>query len=1153
MVKRRMLLLLRGKNSKSATTLRAVPANPENQEDVQHSGARELAIPESLFIDNIKLPSSITSGTTSPTKSTTIWRKKHIAKPTGTKRASKKSKSFDSQASIIGTYKDGKIQWQRRGEIVTLDSNKDTKGTNEQDKSKMPATIPSGRCNQPLPPLPFFESTFGELRSRYSISPPLAGDRFRWAQSQAPLTSQHSKKTSSQTSPAGSPKPRHRKGAAGIVHTSTYSCSVYSQESEVSSLRSDRSSETSFEADNPSKQGKPDVPINNNEGQRKAPPTESPRRYVHQPSNSEGAVFRATHGTHATCNTPHSAEVCEPKIEHKSSKRNSPRRRPAPSPRLVLQTQATHHSETRHSSVIERGPCSPTLSEAECDLHQQLASFESIGDLGAELDQDRTPLAEGNLFQWNARQPSPEGDNVQMSLTELAPSEDLSAPPPLPRKSSKRQPANRNMKLSRLPHNHIASQVRRERSKASKTLTLIIPKYRRTSADMVLSQVSNPRNDANAAGRNTTDPIISPAGAESLILNILQNLSHFDDLFAAAFVNHGFYRVFKRHELGLIKSTLRAMSPPAWEFREIAFPGHDSLHAHDLEMTRPEEEYSPTSYLQLQKQDIQVIRAIKLEILEKCQSFVRPEISVALMSTNPSESARVDDALWRIWSFCTIFGSGKGREDDVVAQMDWLNGGTIAHQETCTFSISGTDFMNDTLVGASESFGKGNEGGLSAEQLFDIMELWNCLGVLLQSFEGRTVQARQAGIYDDTEIRGGDIDGEEMMLDEWCYYLMTFGPAAVLKLTGPYHPSDPKGFTIAAENGWINWKPPTPGNTRRKFLREAASRIYEDKIANTYAKISTRDVQREQSKMRIQKHINELHQRKISGETGPMISMSQERPMSDWDTVLRNLTRPPIPKQGPIGDIITHVPGLKSSVSLPNEGCFISELPATRTPSPTQRIVARPLLPTPAPSTIAALDQHSVVSCLPCNEENIVSPQWRTAARPLLPSPSISTCQSNRDLYTLDAISSIGSPPRRMIAEPLLPTPSTTTASNTRDWQAGGTGISMPPILEDAPSHHPLSPIQARPNHPVFHQRKESRDSDLSSSASPRSAIFQQHERQHSIYSSASHEHTAEKAIYRIVEMGFTPEQAREALRMTDLGTGLRVDCAVELLLSRQA
>jgi hypothetical protein len=44
------------------------------------------------------------------------------------------------------------------------------------------------------------------------------------------------------------------------------------------------------------------------------------------------------------------------------------------------------------------------------------------------------------------------------------------------------------------------------------------------------------------------------------------------------------------------------------------------------------------------------------------------------------------------------------------------------------------------------------------------MELWNCLGVLLQGFEGRTAQAREYGIFDNTDIRGGDIDGEEMML-----------------------------------------------------------------------------------------------------------------------------------------------------------------------------------------------------------------------------------------------------------------------------------------------------------------------------------------------------------------------------------------------------
>jgi hypothetical protein len=51
---------------------------------------------------------------------------------------------------------------------------------------------------------------------------------------------------------------------------------------------------------------------------------------------------------------------------------------------------------------------------------------------------------------------------------------------------------------------------------------------------------------------------------------------------------------------------------------------------------------------------------------------------------------------------------------------------------------------------------------------------------------------------------------------------------------------------------------------------------------------------------------------------------------------------------------------------------------------------------------------------------------------------------------------------------------------------------------------------------------------------------------------SAAHANTAEKAIYRIVAMGFTAEDAREALRRTDRGDGLRIDRAVELLLSRK-
>lgn len=46
-------------------------------------------------------------------------------------------------------------------------------------------------------------------------------------------------------------------------------------------------------------------------------------------------------------------------------------------------------------------------------------------------------------------------------------------------------------------------------------------------------------------------------------------------------------------------------------------------------------------------------------------------------------------------------------------------------------------------------------------------------------------------------------------------------------------------------------------------------------------------------------------------------------------------------------------------------------------------------------------------------------------------------------------------------------------------------------------------------------------------------------------------EDTSERAVTRILDMGFTYEDAIEALRLTDMGDGLRVDRAVDLLLKR--
>lgn len=121
------------------------------------------------------------------------------------------------------------------------------------------------------------------------------------------------------------------------------------------------------------------------------------------------------------------------------------------------------------------------------------------------------------------------------------------------------------------------------------------------------------------------------------------------------------------------------------------------------------------------------------------------------------------------------------------------------------------------------------------------------------------------------------------------------------------------------------------------------------------------------------------------------------------------------------------------------------------------------------------------------------------------------------------------------------------------------------PAIDEHPTfrQNPASQVPF-PDHPAFRAQRPytaRKDIDISTSShgsnesSPillQHPVFQQHQAQVDIFATGAHENTADKAIYRIVEMGFTADQARQALRITDLGDGLRVDRAVELLLSRQ-
>ena len=253
--------------------------------------------------------------------------------------------------------------------------------------------------------------------------------------------------------------------------------------------------------------------------------------------------------------------------------------------------------------------------------------------------------------------------------------------------------------------------------------------------------------------------MISADAAEKVLLKILENLDNLQDLFATATVSRGFYRTFKRYELPLMKNALYGMSPAAWELREMTCP-YPGLEGGDGNMS-PRLDYNPTLYLQHYMRDMYTMIALKSMILIHCESFLRADTITALAGGETERASQIDDAFWRVWTFCQIFGSGSNREDDIVGQMDWLRGGPLARKQK-----KNVDRETKGLVFApTVSFGYGNAGGLSAEDLYDMTEIWTCLGVLVRGFQGKRQEARDFGVFQNAkELTAGDVEAEDSIL-----------------------------------------------------------------------------------------------------------------------------------------------------------------------------------------------------------------------------------------------------------------------------------------------------------------------------------------------------------------------------------------------------
>ena len=68
-----------------------------------------------------------------------------------------------------------------------------------------------------------------------------------------------------------------------------------------------------------------------------------------------------------------------------------------------------------------------------------------------------------------------------------------------------------------------------------------------------------------------------------------------------------------------------------------------------------------------------------------------------------------------------------------------------------------------------------------------------------------------------------------MVVEEWVWYLLTLGPSVILDLATPSDQAGSNGFVIAAENGWTSWSLPAEGMSRSTFLKEAVTRVYQER------------------------------------------------------------------------------------------------------------------------------------------------------------------------------------------------------------------------------------------------------------------------------------------------------------------------------------
>ncbi|KAJ9612195.1 hypothetical protein H2200_003792 [Cladophialophora chaetospira] len=306
------------------------------------------------------------------------------------------------------------------------------------------------------------------------------------------------------------------------------------------------------------------------------------------------------------------------------------------------------------------------------------------------------------------------------------------------------------------------------------------------SMNLALTVPSSSRR--SQATRKRHQRPITAAAAERVIYRIMCSVHTAQDLQAAAMVSKGFYRTFQRNESKLVSHLVFKSSRAAWELRRstLALKGSNDFLLKDY------------------RRDCRTLDALKALILAHCSATCKRSTLIGLLGQDEARTVQIDDALWRIWTFCSLFGNTVGQVEPPRTEIDWLQGSRAA---------------NNKHLGAG--FAIGNGEGLTASQLEDMNEMWQFLQVLVSGFQGREEEAKRHGVFDNWHLRESTTESQH--LAEWTSYLLALGPQTILTLSGC-------SFEQAKMLGLTKWPVPPAGQSRSSFLTSTLAQVYQERI-----------------------------------------------------------------------------------------------------------------------------------------------------------------------------------------------------------------------------------------------------------------------------------------------------------------------------------